>query len=255
MKRIIKIMATCLLLLMTVTFVISCDGENYISDDEGNGVGGADFVPTYSDTTRKIVYTVDLDLEFKNVDDFKKQIEAKCKEFGGFVSRSSGSYDDGQCYSLNATYRIPTDSLDEFVEFCEKDARVTNKSVTTRDITSSQISANAERDYLNQKKAIIEGMLEEEGITAKEKLEILDSLAQVNKEIATLEENIKANTGGYEYSTVYVYVVQPTSFVDVFMPILIMFIIPACAFCGIFFGIRGIKKRNRRLAEKAQAQQ
>ncbi len=252
MKKTLKLVALCLALMCMLLLVASCKsggGDYYENDAGGASSSGSKLL---SETTRKVTYSVDLDLEFKDIGSFKKQMESKCKELGGYVSRSSESYDGGECYSINATYRVPTDKLDEFVEFCEKDTRVTSKSVTTRDITSSAISANAEREYLNQKKAIIEGMLEEEGITAKEKLEILDSLAQLNKEIMALEESIKSNTSSYEYSTVYIYISQPTTFMDVFVPLIFIIGVPAGIFCAIFFGIRATKKRNRELARKQE---
>lgn len=248
MKKISRILALCLALVCIACLIASC--KNSDSGYNGAGAdGGSTSTSLLSETTRKVVYTVDLDLEIKNVGERKKLMESKCKELGGYVARSSEGYDGGECDSLNATYRVPTDKLDEFVEFCEKDVRVINKSVTTRDITSSAISAKAERDYLNQKKAIIEGMLNEEGITAKEQLEILDSLAQVNKEIMALEENIKANTSSYEYSTVLIYLTQPTTFGDVIVPLIFVIGVPAGTFCAIFFGIRITKKKNRERAK------
>ncbi len=252
MKKSIKIIALCLVLLLVIGFAVACKSDYYDDEDFNGAMGGADYVPLYSDTTRKVVYTATLSLEIAEVGELSRAIEAKCKELGGYTAKSNESYDGGECYYATATYRIPTDKLSDFLSFCEKDVRVTDKSVSTRDITSSSISANAERDYLNQKKSLIEDMMKDDTLTAKEKLEMLDSLAQVNKEIQALEEQIKANTSSYEYSTVHINVSQSTTFMDVFMPILILIIIPVCAFCGIFFGIRGIKKRQRRLGAQDQ---
>lgn len=252
MKNLIKLLSICLVFVCVLSFAVSCKSESYGDSNSGSSPSGS--TSLVSETTRKIYYSVNLGLEYKDINGLKKQLENKCKGLGGYVERTNESYDGGECYSMSATYRVPTDKLDEFIEFCENDKSVTRKSVSTIDITSSSISANSQRDYLNQKKAIIEEMLEDTNLSAKEKLEILDSIAQVNKEIAALEESIKANTGSFEYSVVYVSVSQPTTFMDVFGPLLIVIGVPLGIFCAIFFGIRGIKKRNRRLAQK-QAQQ
>lgn len=212
-----KIIIICTVLLLTLSLV-ACGAADNSAPGLPGGDGGSDGIVDTS-VDRKIVYTVNIDLEAGDVEAVKQSVTAKNAELGGYVGSNSESYDDGKCISVRITYRVPTDKLDELVSSIEGQGGVERKSVYTTDITTAYVSAQAKKDALVEKKTLLEELLESDGITAGERVSVISEIAEVNSEILAIELQIKDYDSTVDYSTVHLYVTEPFDPLYVIIPL------------------------------------
>jgi len=135
---------------------------------------------------------------------------------------------------------------------------VVYKDVSATEPSPSYSDLEARLAALKDKKEALEELLDNGNATVNEKTSLIEQISSVASEIADLESDINQIKAKSEYSTLELYISQPDTFFDVFMPIFVFLILPPVIFCAIFFSIRGTKKRNRKLMqeqEKTQAEE
>ena len=237
-------------MLMTLVCFVGCSKSG--EDDYDNGAtpeDGSDNIVT-GETNRKIVYTVTLDLEAKNVGEQKNSITALCKQLNGYVENSYESYNDGKCSGATIVLRIPTENLDSFVNQIEAgDSKITNKRVSTTDITTQYVDAVATKNALLERKAALEALLNDTATSASDKINIINEISKVNTELQATELLITQYDSKVNFSTVTLTIRQAPGIVERFMALIVFVIIPAVVFAIIFTTKAIIKKRRR----KAQA--
>ncbi len=129
---------------------------------------------------RKLIKTVNLDLETKEFDHMVSLVEGKVSELGGYIesmqtyngSRYSGR--EPERYS-NLTIRVPKDHLDEFLNAVSEAGNVVNRSENVQDVTLEYVDMESRRDSLK---------------TEQERLLVLLENAQSLEDIITLEERL-----------------------------------------------------------------
>ena len=125
MKKYFGILIVFLLMLS----LVSCGGKKGSSSNNYDSDNYDSDSLVYS-TDRKIIYTVSYDYK-NNMDEIKnekKEIRKYVIEIGGYIE-SSSEYNDGKnCYYR---YKVPTDKLNDFIEFIDDDELV---EVTPEDI-------------------------------------------------------------------------------------------------------------------------
>lgn len=239
MKKISKILILCLALVMCLSFV-ACSKEN-ASDSIGNE-SGSQIVDT--DIDRKIVYNVYLDIETDTVKKLRDNFAKKCETAGGYVSFNDESYNDGELESVHVTYRIPTDQLDGFIEAIEGQGKVENKNVSLQDITTSYVNAEAKKSALEERKSQLEELLTEQGISAGEKISIINEISTVNTELMEIQLLIDGYDSMVNYSTVEVYISESSTFWDIVLPIIIFLALPVGVPAVIVFFVLKQAKRK-----------
>lgn len=198
MKKIITLCIVCVFALSLVACGAASDGGPGFSGDPSEG---GDIVDTA--LGRKIVYTVNIEIESADVSAVRNKITEKNSELGGYIGNSSEIYDDGKCIGASITYRVPTDKLDVFLDTIEGQGGIESKSIYTTDITTSYVSADAKRSALAEKKTLLEGLLENDGVSATERVSIISEISEVNAEILALDLQIKEYDSMVNYSTVH----------------------------------------------------
>ncbi|MBE6625505.1 MAG: DUF4349 domain-containing protein [Ruminococcaceae bacterium] len=197
---------------------------------------------------RKIIYTVYLDLEAKDVSSLKNDINEKSDALGGYIENSNEEYSDGDCSYVRITYRVPTEKLDEFVNAIEGYGKLIDKSVSTTDITTAYVDAVAEKTALEQRKTLLSEMLNSSTISASDRMNVINEISKVDAEIQSIELLIKNYDSDVNYSTIIVTIEESVSFMDVF-PVLAVFMLTPAITLAIVFGSIGIAKKRRNRAK------
>ncbi len=151
----------------------------------------------YNDSSRdvvsnqKLIVTYDLSVESKNFDETMKLIEAKVKEYNGYIGNSSVStrpsyYDETMSRSAYFVIKIPKDKAEGIVSDIQAQTHVTNISKNVNDVTLSYIDTEARLKTLrNQENKYLQ--LYESTKNMSELLEIEGKLAEVRYQIENYE--------------------------------------------------------------------
>ncbi len=112
-----------------------------VAEESADYSGGAgEQAQTVTDTSRKLITTVNISAESENLDDTISKLTSKVTELGGYIENSNvynGSrYSSGQTVRrADYTIRVPADKLDGFIETIENASNITSKSSNVEDVT------------------------------------------------------------------------------------------------------------------------
>ncbi len=239
MKKIFSIFIFLLALIMGISLV-GCDSENV-----NGGVGDLDGGYTSYIGYRKIAYSVDLGVSTSDIYEARKLLDESAGNIGGYLEDGYDRYDKSQMYSSYATYRIPTEKVFEFIAEIEALGLMNNKSVSTVDFTQNYISVQAEKTALTNKRELLVETLSDAGISSSDKIILINEISSIDVQLASIELRISGYDSMADMSTVSVIFTLPPTFIDVFMPFLILIIIPAIVL-GIIFIPKAIKRRKQK---------
>ena len=181
---------------------------------EDNGMGGTGEIIDYESTTdsstesvstnRKIIERVYMDVETKEFDVLIDKLHAEIQAVGGYVERSSMS-GNGLGYEGNRyadfTIRIPSDRSDGFTEFVSANSTVTNKEISTDDVTLSYVDMESRVSALETEKAALEKLLAEAEVL-EDIIKIQDRLTDVIYEIESYKSQLRTYDNLIDYTTI-----------------------------------------------------
>ncbi len=178
------------LLIMLVPMLVACgtSSSGVINNDSNNNVT--------IETTRKIYYTVDYNIKVKN-GEIKKSIDKKIEEIGGYISNSSDS-NSNQEY----VYRVPTEKLNDTLDYIDSFGKsVSNKKVSSKDVTSSYSELEARKEVLLASKEAYLNILKNT-TNVSDIILIQTKLDDINTEMLTIEKEIAYYDNLIDYSTI-----------------------------------------------------
>lgn len=155
------------------------------------------------DTSRKLIKNVELYVEVQEYDIAVKYIEDKISLFKGYVEQMQAYYGTNQYTTKNASLvvRIPSVSLDEFVETVGEVSNITNKNSRVEDITLQYVDIKSHRDALQiQYDRLVE--LLENASSIEDIIAIEERLSNVRYQIESMESQIRTYDNLIDYSTV-----------------------------------------------------
>ncbi len=213
MKSFFKYLSLVLLIVMCLS-IVSCaaKGDDVVGDAGAAPEQGESAPIVNNELNRKIVYTVRIDLEAENVSSRVDSISKKNGELGGYIESRNESFTDGKCTFATITYRVPTEKLDEFVAAIEGSGGIERKHISSEDITTTYVDAQAKKNALEERKQLLEKMLEDSTVSASDRISIINEISTVNTELQAVELLIKGYDSDVNYSTVVVSVDEPTSY-------------------------------------------
>ena len=212
-------------------FIISCGGKSGSSSDVNFSVQSTSSVPAPaprfeeaavsdsvnvdndSNIERKLIITVDVRINSRDVEKTYKSVENKVKEYNGYFDTVESSKNR---YYL--TIRVPKDNLYNFINFLEETENIENKNINTQDVTDTyydtenriknrEVLLEKLRNYLRDAKSIDEILKVEDRINTltyeiesmKGNLETLKSSIDYSKVTLNIsnQEAIKSNTNIY----------------------------------------------------------
>lgn len=157
------------------------------------------------ETDRKLIRTVDIQIQTKEFDQVVEGIQTKVQELGGYIEQSSldsgsGYYEDYNRYS-NMTVRIPSDQLDSFVENVKENANVTSLSESAEDITLSYVDTASRKKALETEQERLMTLLEQ-AETVEDIITIEGRLSEVRYQLESYTSQLRTYDNQVDYSTV-----------------------------------------------------
>ena len=160
--------------------------------------------------TRKLIKTYNIDLETKNFDELLNTVNSKISSLGGYLQNidtyngsSYSSYSASR--SSNMTVRIPSDKLEEFVNFVGEAANITSKSLSVEDVTLQYVDNESRKETYEIEEERLLAMLEK-CETVEDMISIESRLSDVRYNIESLESTLRTYDNLVDYSTVYLYI-------------------------------------------------
>ena len=164
---------------------------------------------------RKLIKTVNLNVETEQFDVLVPAIEQRVTALGGYIEDMS-SYNRGGNYSsdyigtkylryANMTIRIPKDNLDTFLTVVAEQSNIISRSESVMDVTLQYV------DLESHKKALIaeqDRLLEliEQAETVEDIITIEGRLSEVRYQLESMESQLRTFDNKINYSTVYLYI-------------------------------------------------
>lgn len=235
---------------------VSCSSEGTYDGQEGP-------YESFVETNRKVYYVVDIDYEKGDFREDVSNIKSKAIELGGYTTSSSFTY--GKNARGNCTYRVPTEHLDEFLNYIDSLGGVENTTINAFDITTTYDETAAKIETLKASKEAYLLKLQDTSLADYEIKSITDAIKDIDKEIAELEKTKSNKDDLMNYSTINIsYNVDDNSLsvffsnygeylVDFLMVVLriVLYLLPICAVgTGIVFGVIGLDKLSKKKKDK-----
>lgn len=170
-------------------------------------------------TDRKLIKTVNMDVETREYDRLLTTIENKVTELGGYIE-SLDAYNGSSYYSYrstrnaNLTIRIPKDRLEDFLNTVSDLGNVTNRSENVQDVTLTYVDLQSHRDALRTEQERLLQLLEQ-AESIDDIITIEQRLSDVRYQLESMESQLRSYDNQVDYSTVYLYIDE----VEVYTPV------------------------------------
>lgn len=190
-------------------------------DSEGNAQDTSNTVPeeTAATADRKLIKTVNMDVETREYDKLLSAVENKVTELGGYIE-SLDAYNGSTYYSYrstrnaNLTIRIPKDRLEEFQNTVSELGNVTSRSENVQDVTLTYVDLQSHRDALRTEQERLLQLLEQ-AESVEDIITIEQRLSDVRYQLESMESQLRSYDNRVDYSTVYLYIDE----VEVYTPV------------------------------------
>jgi len=174
--------------------------SNSLTYDRSGGIQQDNTITAPNLIEPKIIYTLEASLKTNEVNATVKEIEAKVKAIGGYISDASQTDIDGQVVA-NLTIKVPTTEFENFKNVLPEYGTISNQNLYTNDITLDYLDAETRlRSWEAQEKRYLEIL--QQANTVEEILKIEDSLANVRREIEVLKGQLRYWDNKVDYSEI-----------------------------------------------------
>jgi hypothetical protein len=106
--------------------------------DEAAGYNAGAELPDAEESEKMIIRNADLTIQTLNLDETYNKLIAKLYELGGTIHTEQTEKTDFSAYA-NAVLKLPPENLDAFLAYAEQCGKVTQKNITSEDITAQYI--------------------------------------------------------------------------------------------------------------------
>lgn len=172
---------------------------------EGNDSSGADAAETAVETNRKLIKTINLELETLEYEKTIAFLEKSVSECGGYIE--SSSLEGSSIYSSYSerygsfTVRIPKDKTDGFIQGMDENTNIRRKSENTEDITLQYVDTESHKEALKVEQERLLEILEK-AETVEEIISLESRLSQVRYELGSYESTLRTYDNLVDYTTI-----------------------------------------------------
>ncbi len=166
-----------------------------------------------SQSERKLIKNVDMDVETEEYDKLLLNIRAKIEALSGYVENMSTGEDtsirgqeNGNRYA-SITARVPSDKVDQFVTNLSEISNVIRKNETINDITLQYVDLESHKKALLTEENRLMELLESAG-NVEDIISIETRLSEVRYQIDSMESQLRIFDNQINYSTVYIYITE-----------------------------------------------
>ena len=159
---------------------------------------------------RKLIKTVNLNLETENYDTLMVGLEQEIEALGGYIEYKDAYH--GNYYSktnsyrdrhANITARIPATKLDEFTKTVGEIGNITYESESVEDVTLKYVDLSSHKKMLvAEQKRLME--LLENAASMEDIITIESRLSEVRYQIESMESQLRTFDNQVDYSTVHI---------------------------------------------------
>lgn len=174
------------------------------------GTKGGNANDTIVASERKLIKTVDMNVETKEFEAVMDTIEEQVTALGGYIENMetyNGSTYSGYRSSRNAsmTLRIPKDRVNSFLATVSDISNVVRRSENVEDVTLAYVDIESRRNALQtEQDRLLELLGRAESI--EDIITIEDRLSNVRYELESMESRLRTYDNKVDYSTVYLYI-------------------------------------------------
>lgn len=161
-------------------------------------------------TERKLIRTVDLNLETENYDSLMKGLEQQINELGGYIEYKDayhGNYNSKmngyRNRHANITARIPSDKLNEFRGKVAEIGNITYESESVEDVTLQYVDLSSHKKMLVAEQTRLMELLENAD-SMEDIITIESRLSEVRYQIESMESQLRTFDNQVDYSTVHI---------------------------------------------------
>lgn len=156
---------------------------------------------------RKLIRTVELEMETKEFERMMAELETQIQDLGGYIENLE-TY-NGSSYSgyrtsrwANLTIRIPREALNGFLQNVSEIGNVVRRSDSVDDVTLSYVDMESRRDTLKAEQARLLELLERAD-TVEDMIALEERLSNVRYYLESMESKLRTIDNQVDYSTVH----------------------------------------------------
>lgn len=170
-------------------------------------------------TGRKLIRTVDLEVETLEFEALLTYVQDKTNELGGYVENLD-AYNGSDYYSYtytgtgyrndrhaSLTLRIPKDRLDEFLTRVEDSSNIINRSEKEKDVTLDYVDLDSHKEVLLVEQDRLLALMEQ-AETIDDIITLESRLSDIRYQIESMESRLRTYDNQIEYSTVYLSITE-----------------------------------------------
>lgn len=188
----------------------------------GGSVGNSDYDPR---ADRKLIRTVNMDVETLEFDNLLVFVEENTKQTGGYIeemnvyngSRYSYTYRQNGYYNdrtASLTLRIPKDKLDGFLTDVAGNSNILRRSEKEIDVTLTYVDLESHKEVLlAEQERLVALMAQAENI--EDMITLESRLSEIRYQIESMESRLRTYDNQVEYSTLYLNITEVVEFTEV----------------------------------------
>lgn len=174
---------------------------------------------------RKLIRTVNMDVETLEFDNLLAYVESETKQAGGYIeemnvyngSRYSYSYRQNGYYNdrtASLTLRIPKDKMDDFLTEVAENSNILRRSEKEVDVTLAYVDLESHKEVLlAEQERLIALMAQAE--TIEDMITLESRLSEIRYQIESMESQLRTYDNQVEYSTLYLSITEVVEFTEV----------------------------------------
>lgn len=175
--------------------------------------GGLENTKELSDTQRKLIRNVNLEVETETFEELLSNIEAKTSELSGYIEESytynGSNYYGGGLRNARLTVRIPAENLNSFLSNVEEVSNVVSRNESVTDVTLQYVDMESHKKALQAEQERLLELLER-AETLEDIITLESRLSDVRYQIESMESQLRTMDNQVSYSTVYIEVSEVT---------------------------------------------
>lgn len=176
--------------------------NSYATEDVmADGIKGDTVEENTAVSNRKLIKTVNLDVETKDYDGLVANLEKQIVELGGYIESLDCYGSDYRHASITA--RIPAAKLDGFVKQIGETANVTGRSESVEDVTLKYVDLDSHTRMLEEEQERLLELLET-AYTIEDMITIESRLGEVRYQLESMKSQLRTFDNQVDYSTVHI---------------------------------------------------
>ena len=170
---------------------------------------------------RKLIQTVNMQVETENLDTVLQQIDSRIAQLGGYVENANvqngSAYSGRQYRSASITVRIPAKDLNAFADKVGEISNIVSSQKKVQDVTLNYVATESRMKALQAEESrLLELMTKAE--TLDELLTVEKRLTEVRTELESVTSALRVLDNQVDYATIHLNIEEVKVFTDVSEP-------------------------------------